>query len=53
MGNNDIVNVAPNMTHTSLSGNIHDVDYAGARPLPVVRISPDVKIFISTDNRHT
>jgi xyloglucan-specific exo-beta-1,4-glucanase len=48
----DNVAIAPKMLHTPLSGNINDVDFAGAKPLSVVRISPDAKIFTSTDGGH-
>jgi xyloglucan-specific exo-beta-1,4-glucanase len=48
----DNVAIAPKMLHTPLSGNINDVDFAGAKPLSVVRVSPDAKIFTSTDGGH-
>jgi hypothetical protein len=44
--------VTPKTLHTPLFGNINDVDYAGAKPLSVVHISPDAKTINSADNEH-
>jgi hypothetical protein len=54
MGNIDdsthnIVNVAPKMTHTLLSGNISEIDFDSTKLLFGVHIGPDAKIFTFAD----